>query len=118
VVTQARPGSLAAFLRMDPWPFPVVADPERAAYRAFGLGRTSWWKLLHPASLLHYLRLMFQGWGLRRPTPEEDLLQLGGDFVLAGDGRLVYARRGTATDRPPVAELLQAIRSAGTAPRR
>jgi AhpC/TSA antioxidant enzyme len=111
VVTQARPDLLAAFLREQPLPFPAVADPERTAYRAFGLERASWATLLRPGVVLRYLRLLFRGWRPRPVREGEDVLQLGGDFVLDGEGRLVYAYRSAEpTDRPAVEALLQAVR--------
>jgi hypothetical protein len=114
VVTQARPELLAAFVRELVLPFPAVADPTRAAYRAFGLERTTWRRTLRPGVLWHYLRLVLRGWRPRRPVPGEDVWQLGGDFVLDGEGRLVYAYRSAEpTDRPTVAQLLRAVREAG-----
>jgi peroxiredoxin len=111
VVTQARPQFLALFLREQQLPFPVVADPERVAYRAFGLERTTWARVLSPAVLFRYVRLIFRGWGLRKPRGGEDVLQLGGDFVLDREGRLAYAYRSAEpTDRPAVAVLLRAVR--------
>nr|MBA2625510.1 hypothetical protein [Acidimicrobiia bacterium] len=52
--------------------------------------------------------------GGARPTrPTEDTLQLGGDFVVGRDGRLVYAFRSTGPDdRPPVHDLVGAVRRA------
>jgi peroxiredoxin len=111
VVTQARPEMLAIFLSEQPLPFPAVADPERIAYRAFGLERTSWAKMLGPGVILRYLRLVLGGWLPKRPRGGEDVLQLGGDFLLDAEGRLVYAYRSmTPTDRPGVEELLEAVR--------
>jgi peroxiredoxin len=113
VVTQARPDCLAAFGRALPPPFPIVADPDRRAYRAFGLERTSWGTLLRPRVIFSYLRLLFRGWRPRRMVEGEDVLQLGGDFVVDGQGRLVYAYRSAEpTDRPGVEVLLKAVREA------
>lgn len=112
VVTQARPELLAAFLRDQPQPFLVVADPTRTVYRAYGLERTTWKTVLRLRVVLRYLRLIFRGWAPRRAYQGEDVLQLGGDFVLDREGRLVYSfRSADPTDRPPFAELLQAVRS-------
>ena len=116
LVAQARPEILSAFLRDRPLPFPALADPSRAAYQAFGLGRTSWAAMLRPGVLFRYLRLVFRGGRLRRPYKGEDVLQLGGDFVLEGRGRVVYAYRSAEpTDRPSVQELLRAVRAAAEA---
>jgi peroxiredoxin len=111
VVTQARPELLAAFLRGQPLPFPAAADPGRVAYRVFGLERTSWWTMLRPGGILRYLRLIFRGWRPQQAREGEDILQLGGDFVLDREGRLIYAYRSAEpTDRPSVEALLQAVR--------
>lgn len=118
VVTQARPDLLAVFLREQPLPFPAVADPGRIAYRAFGLERTSWATMLRPDVILRYLRLIFRGWRPQQAHEGEDILQLGGDFVLDGKRRLTHAYRSAEpTDRPAVEALLQAVRDlAATAP--
>jgi AhpC/TSA antioxidant enzyme len=112
VITQARPELLALFLQDNPLPFPISFNPSRQAYQAFGLGRTTWTGMLQPRVVLRFLKLLFRGWLPSRPTGEEDVLQLGGDFILDGQGRLVYAYRSSEpTDRPPVDELLQVIRT-------
>ncbi len=112
-VVLARPEALALFLQEQPLPFPLLADPTRAAYRAFDLGRTSWATIFRPDVLWRYLGLIFRGWRPRRKGEGEDVLQLGGDFVLDAGGRLVHAYRSAEpTDRPPIEELLEALRRA------
>ncbi len=104
-VTQSKPESVAEPILG----VPTFCDPDRAAYRYFGLERGRWFMFLRPASIFRYLKLMFAGW---RPSWErgEDLLQLGGDFVISEDLRLVYAYRSSdPTARPAPADLLQAI---------
>ena len=113
VVSFAQPAQIADYLARTPLPFPLVADPSRTAYHAFGLERTSWSAILGIRSILAYLRLIFRGWLPRRPREGEDVLQLGGDFVLDRNGRLVYAHRSAdPTDRPAVGELVEAVRAA------
>jgi hypothetical protein len=112
-VSFARPPQIAKYLARTPLPFPLVADSSRAAYRAFGLERTSWSAILGFRKILGYLRLIFRGWLPRRPNDGDDVLQLGGDFVLGANGCLVYVHRSaTPTDRPLIEDLLRAIRSA------
>lgn len=115
-VSFTRPERVAAYLERYPLPFPAVSDPERAAYRAFALGRTGWGAFFRPSVLLGYFRLMFRGWLPKQPGEGEDVLQLGGDFVIDRQGRLVYAYPSEGpTDRPRVEEVVAAMRrAAGT----
>jgi hypothetical protein len=113
VVSFAKPAFVTMYLKDNPMPFPVLSDPTRAAYQAFGLERISWLTFLRGRTILRYVRLMFQGWLPRRAQEGADVLQLGGDFVLDAQRRLIYAFRGTTpTDRPSPAELLGALRAA------
>jgi hypothetical protein len=112
-VSFTPPARVAAFLTVRPLPFPALSDPESNAYRAFSLGRTSWDAMLHPRVLLGYLKLIWRGTRPEKPEPGEDLFQLGGDFILDGAGRLVFAYPSkTSTDRPSVTVLLDAVRKA------
>jgi hypothetical protein len=113
VVSFAQPALLALYERAEALPFPIVSDPTLTAYQAFGLERATWRQLLRGGVLWRYSRLMLRGWMPQRGNKGEDVLQLGGDFVLDQRRRLVYAHRSSEpTDRPPVAELLQAITTA------
>jgi hypothetical protein len=113
VISFAQPALLALYERDQALPFPIVADPSRTAYQAFDLERTSWREILRGRVVWRYLRLMLRGWAPQRGNKGEDVLQLGGDFVLDEGRRLVYAYRSIdPTDRPPVAELLQAVKTA------
>lgn len=89
-------------------PFPLLLDPERRVYRAYGLGR-SVLRVWSPKVLWRYLRLMMAG---RRLKPVQgDPHQLGGDFIVDAKGivRLAHPSRDP-TDRPPVEKLLKALR--------
>jgi peroxiredoxin len=106
VISFVQPNRLAQYLGAHRWPFPVLADPDRATYQAFGLERAGWSQLLKPRVWLAYLKLLFRGW-MPRPALE-DVHQLGGDFVLDRTGSVVYAHRSTdPADRPSLDELLQ-----------
>ncbi len=107
-ITFADPKRLEGFRRKMQLPYELYADPEREVYRAFGLERASLRRVwLDPRVWLRYMVLLARG---RRPEPsEEDTLQLGGDAVLDGEGRLswLYRSRGPE-DRPAVDELVRA----------
>jgi peroxiredoxin len=111
-ITQSKPEVLAAQLRTEPRPFPFLCDPERQAYRAFGLERGSKAMFFRPRVLLHYLRQMLRGWRIRRPGLGEDVLQLGGDFILDGNGRVAFAHPSTdPSDRPAMDMLLRELKT-------
>jgi len=88
---------------------PILADSERAAYRAFGFERASvrrtW---LDPRVWGRYAQLVMRRHPLR--VPKHDTLQLGGDVVADANGtiQLVYRSRGPE-DRPSVEELAAAL---------
>ena len=112
VVSQAKPEVLALYLSRFGWAVPVVCDPGRAAYAAFGLERTGWLTFFKPRVLWGYFRGMFKGYGVKRPYAGEDVLQLGGDFILSRDRRVIFAHRSAdPTDRPAVSDLIAALPS-------
>jgi hypothetical protein len=87
--------------------YTVVTSEDRAAYRAYGLGRASVWRAYGWRTLKRYAELLRRGRRFERPT--EDTLQLGGDFVVAPDGTLAYEFRSSGPDdRPSVDELIAA----------
>lgn len=113
VVCQAKPETLAHHLARRAWPVPFVADPDRAAYRAFGLDRTGVLSFLRPDVVWGYLRGMLRGYLLRMPYSGEDVLQLGGDFVLDRTRKVVFAHASAnPTDRPRAARILDAVAAA------
>lgn len=95
-------------------PYPVLVDRERAAYRDWGLRRSSragvW---LDPRVWAQYAALVARGERLR--PFGRDTLQLGGDFVVDPDGIVTYARPQRRDDRPPVSVLVGELRAASRA---
>ncbi len=97
--------------------FPILLDPGRGAYRAYGLGRGSFREVWGMATLKRYASILGPsgpGRGLDDlGVATEDTRQLGGDFVVAPDGRLAwgYWSDGPA-DRPAVDEIVGAVRAA------
>jgi len=112
VVTFAPVEQLAAHREHLDLPWPLLADPQRAVYRQFGLERGSFAEVWGLDTLRLYYELLRQGRKLRRPA--QDTRQLGGDFVIDRDRRLVAAFRPRSPDsRPSVDELLAAVSRAG-----
>jgi hypothetical protein len=85
-----------------------LADPIRAAYHAYGLGRNSVWRVYGPRILAQYARWGLQGKPIR---VYQDTLQRGGNFVIGPSGRLMLAHTGRdQAERPSVAAILAALR--------
>ena len=88
-------------------PFPFLVDPERAAYRAYGL-EASVFRSWSPANLWYYSKAVLQ----RRETfgKRGDPHQLGGDFIIDARGivQLSHPSRDP-TDRPSMARILAVL---------
>lgn len=107
IITFASASKAKAALR--PWlsAFEVWVDPEREAYRAWGLGRRLI-GLLNLGTVRFYARALLRG---KRWRPLQwDFTQPGGDAVLDANGviRLWHPER-TSDDRPPIEALIRAL---------
>ena len=92
-------------------PFPVLIDHDRRTYAEWGLTRASFLQVwLDPNVWRQYARMLVGGEKLRRGG--RDTLQLGGDFVIAPDGTVAYARPQQRDDRPPVGLLVNELEGA------
>ncbi|MBI3161357.1 MAG: AhpC/TSA family protein [Chloroflexi bacterium] len=89
-----------------------LADPDRSAYRAYGLYRgTAWQTLLSPRIWLSNRRLaQVKGYKPGVPFPGQDAYQMSGTFIVGMDGRirLPYYYEDIA-DHPPVDLILRGI---------
>jgi alkyl hydroperoxide reductase subunit AhpC len=97
-----------AWLRETGSPFPLLLDPDRRVYRAYGLGRSAL-RTWTPRVVWYYVGQLATG---RRLRPVQgDPYQLGGDFIVDAGGivRLAHSSRDPV-DRPPIARLLEALR--------
>ena len=100
-------GSLAAFVRELALPFPALSDAGEQVYSAFGLGKGM---VICPHTLLAAARLVWHAKRLYRPVG--DIMQVGGDFIVDGNGIIRYAHSSEdPTDRPDVIELMRLIAS-------
>jgi peroxiredoxin len=111
VISFAQPATLVHYQQHHHWPFTLLADPDRKAYRIFALKRLSWFRVFAPATLRLYARLLREG---MKPQGygKDDIYQAGGDFLLDRSGNILFAHRSLEpADRPPIKKLLQAIDS-------
>ncbi len=92
-----------------------LADPDRAAYHAYGLYQGSFWQtLLSPRIWSSNRRLArTKGYKPELPLPGQDAYQMSGVFIIGTDGRirLPYYYEDIA-DHPPVDLILHGIMGA------
>ena len=92
-------------------PFPVLSDPERDVYAAYSLAEGTWMKIFSPGTIWTYLKHFARGQRYHHALGDRhaasDWRQLGGDFILAEDGTVLYEHRAkTPSGRPTVASLI------------
>lgn len=109
VVSFVEPSILRNYQERRRWPFPVLADPERKAYRMFALPKLKLWRVFSPSTIKFYRQLIRRGMKRER-YDGADIFQSGGDFLLNRDGKILYTHRSKdPADRPTVGALLQQI---------
>lgn len=112
IVSHASAESAKAFCDQRAPGVTCLADPDRTAYRAYGLYRgTPWQTLISPRIWLSNRRLANQkGFKPEVPPAGQDAYQMSGTFVIGTDGRirLPYYYEDIA-DHPPVDLLLHGI---------
>jgi peroxiredoxin len=109
IVSFAEPERLELYQKHHQWPFIMLADPKRTAYKAFALGRLSWLQVFSPGTLRLYVKLLRGGKRLEN-YGKDDYYQTGGDFLIDPKGNILFAYRSEEpSDRPAVAQLLQEI---------
>lgn len=111
VVTQGNAAETAAFARQHAPGLRLLADPQRAAYAAYGLERGNWYQLLlSPRVWAGLARSRRQGRVSRPAPPGQDVRQMSGTFVIGADGRvrLPYYYDHIA-DHPPLDLLLHGV---------
>ena len=117
LVAYDRPGLIGTkMMRGLEVPYTIVFDPEREAYRSWGMGRTGLMgAMLSPELNWRYLKLLLRGERFLGFAP--DMFQLGGDFVLDRSHRLRFAHRMRNNgDRATVARLFEELRRAASHP--
>lgn len=92
-VTFADPQNTAIFARRMQIPFPSLSDETRRSYRMFGLTQGSFSDTASFAVLARQLQQGLRG-NIPYVTPNTDIAQLGGAFVVGTDGRLLLAHVG------------------------
>ncbi len=110
LITVGKPEDVAQFCesRHLPESFLCLSDPDKAAYRAFGLSRGTASELLSAHVMARGLQSVLHGHlaGL----PKGDPFQMPGTFIVDQSGIVRYAHRHKdASDNPPNAELFAVL---------
>lgn len=109
VISFAEPERLVQYQGYHNWPFVLLADPERAAYKSFNLKRLSWFRVFSLSTLRLYFKLLREGKKIQ-DYGSDDYYQAGGDFLLDCSGTILLAHRSKdPSDRPGASRLLQEI---------
>ncbi len=112
IVTHSTPEAAKAFCAQRAPNTLCLADPRRAAYQAYGLGRGSVWQTLLSPNIWKSNRRLAKTKGYKPETPPagQDAYQMSGTFIIGADGRirLPYYYEDIA-DHPPVDLLLHGL---------
>ena len=112
-VTQGKPGEARLFCQSRAPGLHCLADPERNAYRAFGLGRINVFKgLISSKGRKSRAEARAHGHAQEMPPDGQDVMQTAGLFIIGANGRLVFAHRYEfAGDHPPFDEVLSSAKT-------
>ena len=118
LLTFTTPELLDEYQQRQELDLPVLVDPDRGVYAAYGLGRGSFRQVWGWATIRRYVQILRPSGSRRRigdlAPATEDTRQLGGDFVITPDGRLAWGHWSTGpADRPDVDEIVAAVHRAG-----
>ena len=90
IVTQGTLEQVSVYCKERAPGILCLADPERKAYQAYFLGRTSWIaSVFSPKVIKSNRRLAIEkGWNPELPPAGQDALQMSGLFIIGPDGRI------------------------------
>jgi peroxiredoxin len=112
IVTQGTPEEAKIFCEQRAPGILCLSDPDRKAYREYGLGRASIWQTFLSLDVWRSNRRLKRerGWNTELPPKGQDAMQMAGTFVISPDGtiRLPYYYDHIA-DHPSVDLLLHGV---------
>lgn len=104
------PEESAAFEMKFDVPFPLISDPKRQLYQAFGLKRVTALGLFSPSAAVKGILAMSKGHTVGIPIG--DVRQLPGVFIINTDGRIVYSYFASdPSDHPDPDTILRALKT-------
>lgn len=107
VITMGTVDQMADFRTRNELPFVCLADPERLAYRAYGVPRGSAWQVAGPSVWAGGFKATWRA-GVGKPSG--DVLQLHGSFIVDTQAvvRYLHIPKHSA-DRPTNDELIEQL---------
>jgi peroxiredoxin Q/BCP len=93
VVVYHSPAEKLQAANIDLPPFPLVPDPEKRIFKACGVER-GWAGMFSPAVMRDYIRAMRAGFPPGMLTNDGGITGNPADFLIDGDGCIVYAHYG------------------------
>ena len=107
LVGMGTPAHAQAFKDETGVTFPVLLSRDKAAYEAMDLKRASTREVFSPAALSSTMSRLRH---MPMRAPEQDWHQLGGAFVVAPGGELVFSFRAEhPADEPDIDAIAQAL---------
>lgn len=114
IVGVGWPAQAADFLKRFPLTFPLLADPDQEARRAYGVRSGNLGDLMGPATWTAYAQAIPRH-GVTPATDRKEAALLPGTFVIDRAGRIHLAHYARSViDWLPVDRLLDALREAAT----
>lgn len=106
-IGMGTPARTKAFIEEMGVSFPIFSDPRRQSYEAYRLMKMDWREQLRPSEFLKTTQNILKHGG--DATTDQDVMQLGGTFIVNRHGTITFAYTNKAmSDDPNVAMLLQA----------
>jgi hypothetical protein len=111
VLTFDEPVHVAQYVKHHDLEIPVLVDPTRDTYRAYGLERGSVLRVWGWRAAKRYAEILWkQKRGSDLGALQSDTLQLGGDFIVDASGNLAYGFWSEGPDdRPSIQELIDTL---------
>lgn len=110
LIGQGKPEDGRRFAEARAAPFPLLVDPTRSAYDAYGLVRESVAQVFGPQCVIPMVRAAAQPESRQGLPNGGQLMQMPGTFVVDAGGVVRLAHRSaTIADDPTTADLIRAI---------
>ena len=87
--------------------FPLLVDPDRSVYKSYGL-QSSRWRAWGLRTVIYYIKALFRGEHIFKTGG--DTAQVGGDFIIDGEGRIAMVERSSGpTGRPSTDQIIATL---------